>query len=394
MSFEWFEGVALVRAVAEVVSEEFGGTRVPDLSQIEISPDGEVAVLGGLQTGEPVRRLGQLLQAVLSQAEPPVQLRLMIAQATAHEPAFGSSRELSEALGYFERPDRAGVLRRLHARALAASSAASEASPSIDLIAPLRDEEPASLDAAPAVAATGRRGAALMIGAVVFLVSVVASYWVFGGTAGGGNVAAMAVKASDAVGGAVVSGISKVSETVGLGRLAPADPTGSIPPSPVPAAAAPPAPKGSRKAAPTARGGSPDPFVLFDLDGIAGIPPALDALPARSAPEMPLASAAPKTFLVSDPTVYSAADQGVEPPIGLRPQLPRALPTDVNKDQLGQIELLILPDGTVGSVKLLGPHPTIIEAMLLSAAKAWTFQPAMKNGQPVRYRKRVWLVLP
>ncbi len=31
--------------------------------------------------------------------------------------------------------------------------------------------------------------------------------------------------------------------------------------------------------------------------------------------------------------------------------------------------------------------------MLLSAAKAWTFSPAMKDGKPVGYRKLVWLVL-
>jgi len=31
--------------------------------------------------------------------------------------------------------------------------------------------------------------------------------------------------------------------------------------------------------------------------------------------------------------------------------------------------------------------------MSLSAAKAWRFDPATKDGQPVRYRKSIWLVM-
>ena len=80
-------------------------------------------------------------------------------------------------------------------------------------------------------------------------------------------------------------------------------------------------------------------------------------------------------------------------PVGLRPQLPAVLPEDVAGDQLSRIEILVLPDGTVGSVKLLGQRRSVLEGMLLSAAKAWTFAPAMKGDQPVAYRKLVWLVL-
>jgi hypothetical protein len=33
----------------------------------------------------------------------------------------------------------------------------------------------------------------------------------------------------------------------------------------------------------------------------------------------------------------------------------------------------------------------MVLTMSLSAAKTWRFQPAIKDGQPVRYRKTVWL---
>jgi hypothetical protein len=394
IAVEWFEGVALVRAVAEGVVADFGGSSVPDLHQVELSADGDVSILGAMESRDPVRRLGQFLQAVLTQSEPPVQLRLLIAQATAPEPAFGSVQEIADALGYFERPDRAGVLRRLHARALSAAYSSAAISPTLDLIAPVESKASSQSDSISTAPKTNRRTAALMIGAVVFIVSVLVSYWSFGGQARGANVAAMAVKASDAVGGAVVSGISKVSETVGLGRLASADPSGSVPPASLPAAPAPAPSKPTRKPAPVIRGGTPDPLLLFDLDGAIDSAPARDPATTRSTQE----GAPPQSGAVAavpvDPTIYSAADAGIEPPVGVRPQLPRALPADINKDQLGQIELLILPDGTVASVKLIGPHRGVIEGMLLSAAKAWTFQPALKNGQPVSYRKRVWLVLP
>ena len=73
----------------------------------------------------------------------------------------------------------------------------------------------------------------------------------------------------------------------------------------------------------------------------------------------------------------------------MRPQLPRELPPDVNRTELRLIELVISPLGTVESVKLIGDPRNVHDSMLLSAAKAWVFRPAVKDGVPVRYRKTV-----
>lgn len=75
---EWHESVALIRGVVERVLERPGDAAVPELHQIEISPDGAIEVTGTTTAGEPVRRLGHLLQAVLGHSAPPVQLRLLI----------------------------------------------------------------------------------------------------------------------------------------------------------------------------------------------------------------------------------------------------------------------------------------------------------------------------
>jgi hypothetical protein len=82
---------------------------------------------------------------------------------------------------------------------------------------------------------------------------------------------------------------------------------------------------------------------------------------------------------------------GVVPPISIRPQLPRELPSDINRDQLVSIELVVLPDGTVDSVRLVEAR-NMQDVMWLSAVKAWQFRPALKDGFPVKYRKIVWIV--
>jgi hypothetical protein len=389
---EWFEAVALVRAVADALVDSVGGRSVPELDQIQLTSDGAVSILGTSATDEPVRRLGQLLQACLNQSDPPVQLRLTLAQATAPEPGYASIQDYSDALAYFERPDRPSVLRILYYRAESMPAAPKIAAPTLDAIAPLHGPEPRKQ---PKVKPTNRaktsRAALVAIAAVVALVVAATAYSQFSANRGT-DVSALALKASDAVGTTLVKGISAVSDSVGLGRLAPKDGSGApAAATPAPTAPAPAKPvQTSKRAAVTPA--APAGFRVFDL--------AIQPLDAGVA----AAAAANETGVSNPPAaggggsesidtmVYSPSDPTVAEPIGLRPQLPRALPRDVRQDQLSQIELVILPDGTVDSVKLVGPRQTVLEGMLLSAAKAWTFKPALKDGRPVSYRKTVWLV--
>jgi hypothetical protein len=81
----------------------------------------------------------------------------------------------------------------------------------------------------------------------------------------------------------------------------------------------------------------------------------------------------------------------VSPPVDVRPQLPRALPPNVRPEQLSRLELIVSESGTVESVKLVGTPRNVHDAMFLSAAKAWQFHPALKDGRPVRFRKTVWI---
>ena len=61
----------------------------------------------------------------------------------------------------------------------------------------------------------------------------------------------------------------------------------------------------------------------------------------------------------------------------------------MHPEDLGRIELIVATDGTVESVRLLGGPHSVHDGMFLSVAKAWQFQPASKDGRPVKFLERI-----
>lgn len=396
ISVEWHEAVALVRAVAECVTLGDGQSQMPELSHVYLSAEGQVSIAGGATAEEPVRRLGQLLQAILGQAEPPVQLRLLVAQATAPSPGFSSIGEYHEALGYFERPDRGSVLGALHERATAAPHASEPQVMTLDRIAPLPAAElPKSGSRGDSTSRYRTRWLTGFAALLLLLGSVAGVRYARAAGVGSGDVTSMGLKASDAMGSAVVTGISALTDRAGLGRLVSAE-ASSVPP---PIAA--PSPVRVARTA-RVRATRPDmnlvPFRAFDLEpagmlDTSSVPvgPFYETIEVPASSFMDAIDARPEAIAdEAGEAIYSKQSEGVSPPVGVRPQLPTEIPSDIPREHLARIELIILPDGAVDSVKLLGPSD-VPGAMLLSAAKAWQFQPAIKDGVPVRYRKIVWI---
>jgi hypothetical protein len=91
--------------------------------------------------------------------------------------------------------------------------------------------------------------------------------------------------------------------------------------------------------------------------------------------------------------VYTSADAGVSPAILIKPHLPAEPPEDVPPWQVGTLELTIGTTGAVEQVRLISPYNRYQERMLVAAAKAWLFQPATRDGRPVRFRARVRVTL-
>jgi hypothetical protein len=325
-----------------------------------------------------------------------VQLRLVITQATAPTPQYQSLREYSEALAFFERPERSTVLQSLASRVAAAAQAAPLDLPlTLDSVAPLpespragKDEPRKSTSAAPRQ--RSRAWGFALVAVVVLAAAGGAAWYAYKHGIGPKNKAeasALADRASDKVGAAILQGASVVSETLGLGRIVPA--TEVDPPAPQPAPSAPVSVPQLRRRE-TTPAGAVSAIVAFDLD--PRIPEAGGPSPEPESVTLP--STPPVAPVDVDRTIYSVETPSVVPPIGRSPQLARQLPPDFDPRRLGRVELIISSDGSVESAKLLGPPRTVNDGLFLSVAKAWTFSPALKNGVPVRYRKTIWVASP
>jgi TonB family protein len=91
--------------------------------------------------------------------------------------------------------------------------------------------------------------------------------------------------------------------------------------------------------------------------------------------------------------VFTVWDSDVEPPVLMHPALPSSPPPGMHLDEVGVVEVTVGPTGDVEGIRLLSAATRYQERMILSAIKAWQFEPATKEGTPVRYRLRVRVTL-
>jgi TonB family protein len=95
-------------------------------------------------------------------------------------------------------------------------------------------------------------------------------------------------------------------------------------------------------------------------------------------------------FPLEPPDVtYSLADEDVTPPVSLVQRTPpwRPSASEASQDYRGVLRLVIDRSGAVESASMAtGTRPWYDQA-LIRAARDWKFQPAQKQGRPVRYLK-------
>jgi hypothetical protein len=60
----------------------------------------------------------------------------------------------------------------------------------------------------------------------------------------------------------------------------------------------------------------------------------------------------------------------------------------------GYFDIIVDEKGDVEFVKLHSPMHRYQDRMLVAAAKAWKFRPALLNGTPVKYRLQISIILP
>jgi hypothetical protein len=136
-----------------------------------------------------------------------------------------------------------------------------------------------------------------------------------------------------------------------------------------------------------------------DIAGLTGLPPLSDLrtlamgfkdLSVKNTPAAPAAAPVPVPVSPVRPvrTMYSAEDAGVIPPVALQQKVPK-YPVAVVKPATGMIELIIDETGTVQSEMMRVPINPMFDKLVLSAAAKWQYRPAMMDGMPVKFLKRL-----
>jgi hypothetical protein len=391
----WDEAVALIQEIVDVlVSTRHAELPVPAFKDIVIKPDGAVGLLGSGR-GEPgPLAAGRALHELLANTDVPVALRLFVSQANSQD-AHESLRAFGDALAYFGKPGRAELIQAIYQRYVGnQAAAATPPAPrqSVPAFAP-------TTEARKEPAARRRRRPRWLVPAAVAtcVVSLAAVMWltVFGGPGGQATALLASAKAATAT---VAPVIASTLSTFSTPRTRTAEAT-------------------SQSSQPTAsrsvRPGQNTPLARTALDvsrahrpSSAGVPVEPLRTPSRSdaEPSERSASAVAPIGVVphehSEPletaAIYSHEDANVEPPVMLRPQLPPALMVGASPGgAVNRMELVVSADGTVERVRLVNGPRRMADMMLLSGAKLWRFAPAVKDGEPVRYRTTVsWAGFP
>lgn len=150
-----------------------------------------------------------------------------------------------------------------------------------------------------------------------------------------------------------------------------------------------PASSSSPTAAVVARPPDTPPLVVLPLMTAPLPEPAAYAEAAEAPDHSPAASDTGGLTVRETHTIYSAADRDVVPPELVRPQVPSGPRIDTEPSD-AEIELVVNAEGIVTQVRLrTDGELSLNDRMIVAAAKAWVFRPALKDGRPVSYTLRI-----
>jgi hypothetical protein len=424
----WDEAVGIIEELC-AAAQGLVMRPIPQASDILLNANGTVsfrqAAAGVPDPVEAARRLHELLGSSVA----PAPLRLFISQAVSNG-TYSSLSEFEDALAYFAKPGRTERVKAVYRRA--SEPGAATPSAAAEPVAAAKPQ-PTRAAAVPAAPYGVRIPAALQAHRQLVLVGLAAAgiatmvmglglyFWPQGSAT---TTAASSTTPDPAVAAEVTAGTAAETAT--------ATPAAASAPAPAPAT-------GAMNQTPVARTASAVEVAAIPLTGsraairysgprraaratqAAGEPVSLPALSTLAAPPAAAASAAavqprqqtgtaaptgrqaaaaasaPATgtqTAAPSQTLYSANDATVEPALLTKPQL---LPPPYG-DRLGRpvrLELIISPAGTVERARFIEAPQRMADMMILSSAKTWQFTPAMKDGQPVRYRTVMsWVAAP
>jgi hypothetical protein len=357
VALRWPEAVAIIGELCTVLTRDGGpDAPIPDPMHILLTPDGAVTIRSDGRGSAQRTTPGRLLHALLASSDAPSPLRLFVSTAISSD-RYESVGAFGEALAYYEVPGRGPLIQAACQRSGSGALVPAAATP---LPVPeLPADVPPVTPGRPGVPTWAIAAGAAVLGAVAVAV------WLL----------------------AVGPSPSRDAATGG-GETAEADVTRA---------------EKSSNAAPggAGKGGSSDaaqPSVADDARGRSSADGGPRVRLTDKGGYFPNASAAPNdagtstTALLdgeepAGETIYSSASSEVQPPVPISP-LP-VTGRDPNLESTATIELVVDEQGNVARVRLISQPTRMQPMMLLSAAKAWTFRPALREGRPVKYRLRV-----
>lgn len=390
VALTWPEAVALVAESCHlVVGANPQATHVPEPGRLLVFADGSIRI-GPWRGDMDLHTTARTLHALLAGAQPPTPLRLFVGTAISSERP-GSVAEFAGSLAYYERPDRAALIRSAYERF--------QATP-LDAPAPAV-QEPVAQEPVAKPAPKHRKGPSRLAFAVVFLIVFAAGVTIALRVVSAGQ-GTVSVPTLESVGARATTELTQLKTKlrdmglpISVGETAPPEPpqpaAAEVPsgqaPRPVRAPRVPSvAPAAAPVASPAAIEPGPSPAEVARQT----IP---DEAPQAVVPSAPVSIAADDAAASQD--VFSVESVGVSPPVALDR---RAMPSNLQvsgTQAVNRMELIIGPDGSVEQVRMLSALERLPDMMLLSGAKSWRFKPAMKDGQPVRFRLPLtWVVSP
>jgi hypothetical protein len=415
VALDWHEAVAAGAALATLLADA-QAPACPHPADVTLLPSGDLRVTGpGHVDGSAAAGVAHVLDQLLESAPCPADLRQLI-EAYAGDNRSGAAgvaavREFVAELAFFERPGRREVLAAVAVRAEPALEQASRAAALEALTERTRlaaggdptPVAPAAVEAEPDAAdvprvwnppdegGAGRLIVPAVVGLVAFLaVTYVAASWLDRPAPTASRpaeeedlpISGPATPARPASTPRATQ--ARPPAVAARERQATSQPAGPTPAPPVVDAAtpgrtpitAPSTPAAAPVPAPATRAVD---VVVAERDG--------RVVPSPIAPQRPVPRAVPTG------RVFQSGDPQVTPAILIRPHLPENPPPDVPEEQIGTLEFVVAESGAVEHVHLVSPANRYQERMLVAAAKTWQFQPATRDGRPVRFRTRIRVTL-
>jgi len=377
----WVEAVAIVEGLCAVLISG-DRERVPEMSRIAITAVGGVVVSNGGIKDAPGPILARMLHTLASTGSMPAPLRLLVTRWTSAGDEH-SIAEFAKELGYFARPDGQSLIQAVYERAVA--TAPFRPTP--------RQEAPKQKPPVRRLHAPDSRILYAASAAVVVLGMVLTIHFASRGTGSSATAQSDGIEAGTSLPSGATNQGPGSQPVPGSGRRAAATtmpgaanrPARTTPALPID-------PRGNA-------GGTTAPApVSSAVRATLASPPATSP---RSSPPLPPSRAVASSGAVATSRnafevtpIYSQSDSNVTPPAFLYPQLPPQTLSGFQPD-MNTIELIVSETGTVERVRLLSTPKRMPDMMLLSNAKNWVFEPALKDGRTVRYRLELsWTATP